>query len=352
MALLTGAGAAGIPAAAPDTSDRGRERRQGGGLLRFAVRRLFTAVGTMIFVVVFNFVLFRLLPGDPIALYTRGRNVDRDSVARLRRQLDQPKLEQFLHYMRNPFSAQLESTQFSRPVWNVIGDHVWPTLLLLGVSTLLSAVIGIAIGIRGGWRRGSAFDRVSTGVTLTLYAMPEFWLGMILLIVLSTGPGPLPSLFPSGGVISPDVTAMSVQGWADVAWHLTLPALTLTLVYLAEYSLVMRASLVDEMNQDYLTTARAKGLMDRLVRRRHAVPNALLPTITLVFLNIGFIVSGAITVETVYSWPGLGQLSYEAIRGPDVPLLQAVFLLFSLAVVVANVIADVVVAAADPRIRT
>ena len=119
-----------------------------------------------------------------------------------------------------------------------------------------------------------------------------------------------------------------------MAWHLVLPVATLTLIYLAEYSLVMRASLVEELGQDYLKTARAKGLMDRMVRRRHAVPNALLPTITLVFLNIGFIVSGAITVETVYSWPGLGQLSFEAIRGPDIALLQAIFLLFSITVVV------------------
>ena len=113
----------------------------------------------------------------------------------------------------------------------------------------------------------------------------------------------------------------------------------------------MRSSLLDELGQDYLTTARAKGLMDTLVRRRHAVPNALLPTITLVFLNIGFVVSGAITVETVFSWPGLGLLTYQAIRGPDFPLLQALFLLFSIAVIVVNLVADIVVAAVDPRVR-
>jgi peptide/nickel transport system permease protein len=236
-------------------------------------------------------------------------------------------------------------------VWDVIGDRVWATLLLLGVSTILSTVIGVWIGIRGGWRRGSWFDRTSTGVTLTLYAMPEFWLGMLLLIVLSTGVGPLKGIFPSGGIISPGVDQWSLNGIANTGWHMVLPVATLTLIYLAEYSLVMRASLIEESGQDYLRTARAKGLMDRLVLRRHAVPNALLPTITLVFLNIGFIVSGAITVETVFSWPGLGLLSYEAIRGPDVALLQAIFLLFSITVVVANAVADVVVAALDPRVR-
>jgi len=323
-----------------------------GGLAAYAGRRLLSGVGTMFFVLVFNFFLFRLLPGDPIALYTRGRNMDRDQLRELRRNLNQPIGTQFIDYLRNPFSSGVDSTQFSRPVWDVIGDYVWPTVVLLSTATVLSAVIGIAIGIRGGWKRGSTFDRTSTGITLTLYAMPEFWLGMVLLILFSTGIGPFPGIFPSGGTITPGLDPWSLKGILDQAWHLALPAATLTLAYLAEYALVMRSSLVDETRQDYLITARAKGLMDKLVRRRHAVPNALLPTITLVFLNIGFVVSGAITVETVFSWPGLGLLSYEAIRGPDVPLLQAIFLLFSLAVVVANIVADVVVAAVDPRVRT
>lgn len=338
--------------AAPDVRGGGQGGAGRGGLASYAVRRVATGVGTVFFVLVFNFFLFRMLPGDPIALYTRGRNMDRDQLRELRRALNRPVLEQFLSYLRNPFSVGVDSTQFSRPVWDVIGDYVQPTLVLLGTSTVLSAVAGIAIGIKGGWKRGSTFDRSSTAVTLTLYAMPEFWLGMVLLILFSTGVGVFPGLFPSGGTLTPGLAQWSAEGVADQAWHLFLPALTLTLAYLAEYALVMRSSIVDELGQDYLATARAKGLMDRLVRRRHAVPNALLPTITLVFLNIGFVVSGAITVETVFSWPGLGLLSYQAIRGPDVPLLQAIFLLFSLAVVAANIVADVVVAAVDPRIRT
>jgi peptide/nickel transport system permease protein len=331
--------------------DKGGPRRSG-GLAGVGVRRMATGGGTMAFVLVFNFFLFRMLPGDPIALYTRGRNMDQGQLRELRRQLNKPIAEQFINYLKNPFSSGVDSTRFSRPVWDVIGDSVWPTVVLLGTSTVLATVIGIAIGIRAGWKRDSAFDRVSTGVTLTLYAMPEFWLGMMLLILFSTGIGIFPGIFPSGGTLTPGIDQWSFHGIRDQLWHLCLPTATLTLGYLAEYSLVMRSSLVDERGQDYLTTARAKGLMDRLVRRRHAVPNALLPTITLVFLNIGFVVSGAITVETVFSWPGLGLLSYEAIRGPDVPLLQAIFLMFSIAVVIANAIADVVVAAVDPRVRT
>lgn len=327
-----------------------RERRSD-GLAAYAGRRALTALGTLAFVLVFNFFLFRLLPGDPIGLYTRGRNVDREQIAQLRRDLDRPLVEQFLAYVRNPFSSGIDSVQFSAPVWEVIGDRVGPTLLLLGISTSLAAALGIAIGIRAGWSPGSRFDRASTATTLTLYSMPEFWLGMLLLIVLSTGVGPFPGLFPSGGVSSPGADLSSPSGWLDVAWHLVLPVTTLVLAYLAEYALVMRSSLVEELGQDYLTTARAKGMMERLVRRRHAVPNAVLPTLTLVFLNIGFVVSGAITVETVFSWPGLGQLAFQAVRGPDVPLLQAIFLLFSFAVVLANAVADVLLAAVDPRVR-
>jgi len=133
---------------------------------------------------------------------------------------------------------------------------------------------------------------------------------------------------------------------------MVLPVTTLTLIYLADYSLVMRASLIDERKQEYLILARAKGLRDVMVRKRHAVPNALLPTITLIFLSLGFVVTGAITVETVFSWPGLGLLTYEALRGPDIPLLQAIFLMFSIAVIGANLIAELLYVVIDPRVRS
>ena len=327
-------------------------RRRRAGFGPYLGRRLLSSTGTVIFVVVANFFLFRLLPGDPIGLYSRGRNVPAEQLVALRAELNQPIGEQFVQYLRNPFSSTIDSAQFSRPVWDVIGERIWPTVLLVGLATVLATVIGLRIGIRAGWSRGSRFDRVSTSGTLIFYAMPEFWLGMLLLIAFGVGIGPLPGIFPIGGISSPGVDTSTPAGWWDVARHLFLPVLTLTLAYLAEYALVMRATLLDEVGSDYLVTARAKGLMDRLVRRRHAVPNALLPTTTLVLMNLGFVVSGAITVETVFSWPGLGQLSYQALRGPDVALLQAVFLLFSLSVVAFNLIADLVIAVLDPRVQT
>ena len=314
--------------------------------------RVLRAVVTLVFVVIFNFFLFPMLPGDPIGLYTRGRNQDAEQLLELRRALNKPLLEQFLTYMRNPFDQAIDSTRFSRPVWEMIGERVWPTILLLGTAILVASIIGIWIGIRAGWKPGSRFDRMSTGVTLMLYSMPEFWLGMMLLIVFSVGAFGIPGFFPVGGMSTPGVDTSTPIGWLNVLWHLVLPCSTLILIYLADYALVMRASLIDERKQEYLTLARAKGLRDAVVRKRHAVPNALLPTITLIFLSLGFVVTGAITVETVFSWPGLGLLTYEALRGPDIPLLQAIFLMFSIAVIVANLIAELLYVVFDPRVRS
>ncbi len=328
-----------------------RTPRVSGSTLRIIGGKFLRAFLTLAFVVVFNFFLFRLLPGDPIGLYTRGRNQDAEQLAELRRELNKPILEQFLVYVRNPFDPGIDSTRFSRPVWEMIGERVWPTLLLLGTAIVLASIIGIWIGIRAGWKPGSRFDKVSTGTTLTLYSMPEFWLGMMLLIVFSVGAFGIPGMFPVGGIVTPGVDTSTPLGWLNVLWHMVLPCTTLTLIYLADYSLVMRASLIDERKQEYLTLARAKGLRDAMVRQKHAVPNALLPTITLIFLSLGFVVTGAITVETVFSWPGLGLLTYEALRGPDIPLLQAIFLLFSIAVIGANLIAELLYVVIDPRVR-
>jgi peptide/nickel transport system permease protein len=317
--------------------------------------KLVGALLSLAFVLVFNFFLFRVLPGDPAKNLTRNRLVPAEQVQVLRESfgLGKPLPQQFATYVRDTLRGDLGiSYKFRRPVSEVIAQRIWPTVLLLGVSTVLSTVIGLWIGIRGAWRRGSVFDRVSLGSALALYAMPEFWLGILLLIAFGVGVGPFPGPFPTGGLSSPDTELASLAGILDVARHLFLPCLTLTLAYLAEYALVMRSSLLDELGEDYLVTARAKGLRDALVLRRHAVPNALLPTTTLIFLNLGFVVSGAITIETVFSWPGLGLLGYEALRTPDYPLLQGVFLLFSAAVIVANVAADLLYAYLDPRVRT
>lgn len=331
----------------PAAPRRGRRLLDKEGLTGFVFWRLLTALGTLVFILLFNFLLFRMLPGDPAAQYRAARGIDGDDLARIRAELNAPIGEQFLSYLQDPLQLDAVSSSFGQEVWAVIGDRMWPTLVLVGTATLISITLGVAIGIKAGWARGSRFDKASTGVTLLLYATPEFWLGILLILVFASGLG----WFPTAGSIDSGVEPLSLEGILSMIHHTVLPAGALAAVYIAEYSLIMRASMVDELGQDYLTTARAKGLMDRLVRRRHAVPNASLPTITLIFLNIGFIIGGAITIEYVFSYKGLGSLTIEAVESNDLALMQALFLLFSVSVLFFNLLADVVIASVDPRVR-
>jgi peptide/nickel transport system permease protein len=267
--------------------------------------------------------------------------------------LNQPVWERFGHFVVNTFQGHLGySWQFETPVATLIAQRLWPTLLLMGSSTLISVVLGMWLGIRSGWRPGNFLDRASTGSAITLWSVPTFWLGLILLVLFSSGFGVIPPLFPAGGMSTPGAAGGFTPAYIlDVAWHLVLPCLTLVLVVFAQYQMIMRSSMIDELGNPYLLTARAKGLRDAEVRQRHAVPNALLPTVTLIFLQVGTMISGAITVETVYSWPGLGYLTYQALQIPDLPLLEGTFIIFSASVIVFNVLADLAYRHLDPRVR-
>jgi len=317
-------------------------------------RRLVGALISLLTVLVFNFFLFNVLSSDPIKALVRNRHLDAAAQAHLRHEFgyDQSLWRQFVAYMQQLLLHHNLgiSTTYTQPVWSVISTRIWPTVLLVGVSTLLSSLIGTWIGIKGAWERNGRFDKISNGVSVTLYSMPEFWLGIVLLLFLAGNQVGL-GVFPLGGMNDVDVDVSSPSGWVNVAWHLTLPCLTLTLAYLAQYSLVMRSSMLDEMGQDYVRTARAKGLRDLAVRRSHVVPNALLPAVTQIFLYFGFVISGALTVEYVFSWPGLGLLTEDAISGADFPLLRGLFLLFTASVIVCNLLADVMLGVLDPRVR-
>ena len=331
--------------------DRPRHR----GYARYALGKAGGALGSLGFLLVLNFFLFRVLPGDPARTLGRGRFSTQEQLDDFNQAygLDEPLAQQFLTYLGNTLTGDLGiSLRYRVPVSELILDRIGPTLLLVGTSTLLAALIGIWLGTRSAWRRGGVFDRVSTGTSLTLYSMPEWWLGLMLIATLAVGLGPLPGLFPTGGLHSVDADPWSVGGVLDTIRHLTLPVTTLTLAYLADYALVMRSSLLDEMGSDYLTTARAKGLRDAAVRNRHAVPNALLPTTTVIALNFGFVVTGAITVETVFSIPGLGLLATEALEIPDYWVLQGTFLVAAAAVIFANLLANLAYGLLDPRVRT
>jgi len=308
------------------------------------------SVLTLVFVLVFNFFLFRVVQKDPIGSMFRGRNVPTETIDELRRSfgLDEPLWTQFALYLRETSQLNLGiSYQTRQPVWDEIVAAIPATVALVGVSAVLSAVIGTIGGVIAAWRRNTWKDHTITSSTMVFYAMPDFWLGMILLFLFAVVLG----WFPVGGIATAGSGETGIELLLDQIYHMFLPALTLTLAYLGEYTLVTRSSLLDVMGEDYLTVARAKGLRDAVVRKRHAVPNALLPVVTLTAINFGFVLSGAIAVEAVFSWPGLGKATADAIRGPDLPMLQGLFLLFSAAVIFFNLVADLVYSWLDPRVE-
>jgi peptide/nickel transport system permease protein len=314
------------------------------------VRKLADAIVLLLMVLLFNFFLFRVVDRDPLARYRGRSKLSQEQRAAIIKRfgLDGSKWDQFVNYisrtLRGDFGRSFDST---KPVSTEILDSLPNTLLLVGISTVLTVGIGVWIGIRAGWFRGGTFDKISTPMTMALYGTPEFFLGMLFLAFLGAKLG----WFPTGGVTDPAAHYSGFSAIVDRGRHLVLPVATLTLGYLGSYSLVMRTSMLDTLREDYLTTARAKGLRDRDVMRRHAVPNALLPSVSLIAIGFGFIVGGAITTETVFSYPGLGLATYQAIGNTDLPMMQALFMLSSVAVIVFNVFADVVLTFLDPRIR-
>ena len=304
---------------------------------------------TLFFVLCFNFFLFRMMPGDPAGLLARSERLTETQIAEQRAMfgLDQPLLTQFGTYLKQTVTGNLGTSYLTgRPVLDTIGARVWPTVLLVGVGTSIAIVVGLMMGIKGGWRRGSRFDRSSLYGSLTLYSTPEGWLGMLLLLVFAGALG----WFPTGQYDSGNGST-GLAHIADVLNHLFLPAATLALGYGASYLIVMRSSLIEVKDEDFVGAARAKGLTETMVRRKHAVPNAFLPSFTLIVLSFGFILGGAIVIETVFSYPGIGLLTYQAINNYDYPVLQGVFLISSIAVVIANLFADITYGFLDPRIE-
>ena len=324
--------------------------RRGGSTLRFVVAKIGGGLTSLVMVIVLGFFLFRAMPGNPIRALTRDRPGDLAQIERLRREwsLDKSLPAQFVDYLADLLHGDLgTSFKYRQPVTQLIMDRLGATVLLTGTALVLAVALGLWLGTRAAWRHGSRFDQLSTATALVLWSVPTFWLGLIVLMVFAVGL----DLFPTAHMTSPGGVPGFVPSVLDVAHHLVLPALTMVAVVYAQYLMVMRSSLLEEMNADYLTTARAKGLRDDLVRKRHAVPNALLPTVTIIFLHVGFLVSGAVTVEKVFSWPGLGLLTYEAIQVPDYPLLQGTLIVLAGAVIVTNVMADILYRFIDPRVR-
>lgn len=334
----------------PSELDLEDEPSRGSSWLRYIALKAGGAFISLIMVVILGFFAFRILPGDPVRSLADGRRVSVAQLEILREQLglNDPLLAQFWRYLTELFQGQLGySYTYNEPVINLIATRLGPTVLLTGTAALISVVLGLWLGQRAAWRLGSRFDRMQTGLALVFWSVPTFWLGLLLLLLFAGGL----QWFPTGGLVTAGTTATGLPLVWDVLRHMTLPVITMAAVVYAQYLMVMRASLLEEMTSDYLMTARAKGLREDLVRRRHAVPNALLPTVTLIFLTLGGLVSGAVIVETVFSWPGLGFLTFQALSAPDFPLLQGTFVVFSSIVVVMNFFADLLYRVLDPRLR-
>lgn len=312
-------------------------------------RKILGAAGTLLFVMLFNFVLFRVMPGSPVDTIARNQRLSPAEIEALIADfgLDRSLPAQVPGYLWDTVRGNLGFSYTSgRSVTSVLAERVWPTVVLVLPATIISVAVGVWLGIHAGWRRGSSTDAGSVGASLVLYSTPEGWLGMMLLVVFGVWLG----LFPLGGYTSTPPPQGSAYV-ADVMTHAFLPVVTLALAYIGEYVLIMRSSMVEVTHEDYLLTARAKGLTDREVRRRHAVPNALLPTVTLIFYSFGFVLGGAVVIESIFNWPGLGLLTFQAIDNQDFPVIQGVFLLSSFLVIACNLAADLSYGYIDPRVR-
>jgi peptide/nickel transport system permease protein len=317
---------------------------------RWLAGKVAAALLTLAFVLVFNFFLFRVM-GDPTTQLARLPQATPEEIEKLKADygLDKPITGQFADYIGDTLTFDLGISQRSRePVWDEILDALPWTLLLVGVGTALATAIGSWLGVVAATRRGKRADSGLLGFSLFTYAAPEYWIGIILILVFAVW---IPIL-PAGLQMTPGVEFSSFLAEAlDVAEHLILPVTAMTLMLLGQYFLIMRSSMVDVLTEDFITVKRATGLPWERVVRRHAVPNALLPLVTLSAIQFGAVVGGAITIETIFSWPGLGELTFTAINDKDFPVLQGTFLVFSVGVILANLLADCLYFYLDPRVQ-
>ena len=317
----------------------------------YVIKRVFFALMTVFVAVTINFLLFRALPGSAVANFSRAPHASPELKATLTHEfgLDQPLWKQYVLYLNQLVFHRNMGVSFAdnQPVTGELAGKLGNTIGMVTVGTVLAIVIGVITGFVSAWRRSGAVDAVSTNTAIVFYALPTQFIGMMLIFLFAkylptAGMRNEVNNFFSGGNTWSSIT--------DVASHMVLPALTLALTLFGEYTLVVRSSMLETLGEDYVLTARAKGLPQRRIVISHALRNAMLPIATLVALSLGFIVAGAILVEIVFSWPGIGQAVYEAVATRDYPMLQGAFLILTLSVVFFNFIADLIYFKLDPRI--
>jgi len=321
-------------------------------LLWPVLRRLALAAALVLAVLAVNFILIHAAPGDAAQVIAGEMGgADEAAMASIRKAygLDRSLTEQFVTYIGKSLHGDLgQSYTFNQPVSGLIFDRLGPTVLLVMTALLCAVLLGTLLGVWASRRPDSVVSGVVTVLSLVGYSMPVFWTGILLVILF----GKVWPIMPIAGMH--DVRLVGASAWAsvlDVLHHLVLPALTLTLIYVAQYSRLARASMLEILGSDYIRTARAKGLSDGAVTFKHALRNALMPIVTVVGLQFGNLISGAVLVETVFSWPGLGTLALEAILGRDYPTLLGVLTFSAMLVIVANLLTDLSYRWIDPRLR-
>jgi peptide/nickel transport system permease protein len=313
--------------------------------------RLAKMAAVVLLIAIFNFMLVRAAPGDP-ALVMAGQSgaTDEAFLKRVRAEygLDKPLPTQLATYMGKVVSLDLGySYRQQRPVLSAIAERLPATLLLTGVAFLISLLGGVLLGSLAGVRAGRWSDTLITVISLIVYATPVFWLGLMLVLLFSVQLGWLPAF----GYQSIGADLSGWAGFVDRLRHLVLPALTLGLLYLAIYARLMRSSIIEVSHQDYVKTARAKGASEGRILWRHMLRNALLPVVTMAGVQAGTLIGGSVVIETVFAWPGLGRLTYEAVLQRDYQVMLGIFLVLSVLVILFNWLTDLIYRLIDPRIK-
>jgi peptide/nickel transport system permease protein len=313
----------------------------------YVLKRVAFALVTVFAAVTINFALFRLAPGNAVSNLSRVPHATQETRRALEREfgLDKSKLQQYVIYLRQLGHGNLGiSFQNSQPVSSNLKTAILNTLPMVLVGTLFAIVVGTLTGVLAAWRRGTFVEGATVSTALGFYAMPTHWLGLMLIILFA-------GTFPTGGMTNDFlINPTWWQHIRDIASHMFLPSLTLGLVLFGQYTLIARSAMLETLGEDYILTARAKGLKPWAIVRKHALRNALLPISTLVALSLGYIVAGVILIETVFSWPGIGRAVYDAVLARDYPMLQGAFLVLTISVVFFNLVADLVYFKLDPRI--
>ena len=337
-----------------EPSDDARPRRDGpltaASLSRYVLLRLAQLVPVVFLIIILNFFLIRLAPGDPIAFIIGDAPIADELITDLRSKLglDGSITQQLLIYLANVAQGDFGYSYVSRaPVTEVILSRLPATLLLMVTQYVLAIAVGIALGVLSARHQGSALDVTVTAVSVLGYALPVFWLGQMLMLIFSMKLG----LFPAQGMMSLRYSMTPVEQFFSIAHHLVLPTLTLAIFNLALIARLTRANMLQVLRLEYIIFARSKGIPERTVVYRHALRNAVLPVVTVIGLNFKTLITGAVLTETVFAWPGLGRLTFDAINTRDYPVLMAMFVFVGILVVIANLITDIVYAWLDPRIR-